>query len=39
MNRRGPVMGKTIAQKIFDTHLRDKPFGDEIFVLNLDAVF
>jgi len=32
-------MGKTIAQKIFEKHLVDKPFGDEIFVLNLDAVF
>ena len=32
-------MGKTIAQKIFETHLKDKPFGDEVFVLNLDAVF
>ncbi len=32
-------MGKTIAQKIFESHLKDKPFGDEIFVLNLDAVF
>lgn len=32
-------MGKTIAQKIFEAHLKDKPFGDEIFVLNLDAVF
>lgn len=32
-------MGKTIAQKIFDRHLVDKPFGDEINVLKLDAVF
>ena len=32
-------MGKTLAQKIFDTHLVDKPFGDEINVLKLDAVF
>ncbi len=32
-------MGKTIAQKIFESHLVDKPFGDEINVLKLDAVF
>jgi len=32
-------MGKTIAQKIFLNHLIDKPFGDEISVLSLDAVF
>ncbi len=32
-------MGKTIAQKIFESHLVDKPFGDEINVLRLDAVF
>ncbi len=32
-------MGKTIAQKIFDRHLVNKPFGDEINVLRLDAVF
>jgi len=32
-------MGKTIAQKIFASHLVDKPFGDEINVLKLDAVF
>jgi len=32
-------MGKTIAQKIFAAHLVDKPFGDEINVLKLDAVF
>lgn len=32
-------MGKTITQKIFDRHLVDKPFGDEINVLRLDAVF
>ena len=32
-------MGKTIAQKIFDRHLVDRPFGDEINVLKLDAVF
>jgi 3-isopropylmalate/(R)-2-methylmalate dehydratase large subunit len=32
-------MGKTIAQKIFESHLVDKPFGDEVNVLRLDAVF
>ncbi len=31
-------MGKTIAEKIFDAHLVDEPFGD-VSVLNLDAVF
>jgi 3-isopropylmalate/(R)-2-methylmalate dehydratase large subunit len=33
------MMGKTIAQKIFDSHLVDKPFGEGINVLRLDAVF
>jgi len=32
-------MGKTIAEKIFESHLVDKPFGDEVSVLKLDAVF
>jgi 3-isopropylmalate/(R)-2-methylmalate dehydratase large subunit len=31
-------MGKTIAEKIFDTHLADAPFGD-VSVLRLDRVF
>lgn len=31
-------MGKTIAQKIFDSHRVDNPFGD-IHVIRLDAVF
>lgn len=31
-------MGKTIAEKIFETHLVDEPFGD-VSVLRLDAVF
>ncbi len=31
-------MGKTIAEKIFDAHLTDKPFEDS-FVLRLDVVF
>jgi 3-isopropylmalate/(R)-2-methylmalate dehydratase large subunit len=31
-------MGKTIAEKIFDSHRVDNPFGD-IYVINLDAVF
>ncbi len=31
-------MGKTIAEKIFDTHLVDEPFGD-VSVLRLDRVF
>ncbi len=31
-------MGKTIAQKIFDAHLVDRPFG-EAWVLKLDAVY
>lgn len=31
-------MGKTIAEKIFESHLVDKPFED-IWVLRLDAVF
>lgn len=31
-------MGKTIAEKIFDAHLIDKPFGDS-YVLKIDAVF
>ncbi len=30
--------GKTLAEKIFETHLVDKPFG-EAWVLRLDAVF
>ena len=31
-------MGKTIAEKIFEAHLVDEPFGD-VSVLNLDRVF
>lgn len=31
-------MGKTIAEKIFDAHLADEPFGD-VSVLKLDRVF
>jgi 3-isopropylmalate/(R)-2-methylmalate dehydratase large subunit len=31
-------MGKTLAEKIFDAHLVDRPFGDT-WVLKLDAVF
>ncbi len=31
-------MGKTIAQKIFDAHLADKPFSDT-WILRLDRVF
>ncbi len=31
-------MGKTVAEKIFETHLMDNPFGD-IYVIRLDAVF
>lgn len=31
-------MGKTLAQKVFDAHLVDRPFG-EAWVLKLDAVF
>ncbi|WP_022666951.1 3-isopropylmalate dehydratase large subunit [Desulfospira joergensenii] len=31
-------MGKTIAEKIFETHLKDQPFGD-VCVLTLDRVF
>jgi 3-isopropylmalate/(R)-2-methylmalate dehydratase large subunit len=31
-------MGKTLAEKIFETHVRDRPF-EETWVLNLDAVF
>ncbi len=31
-------MGKTTAEKIFDSHTVDRPFG-ETWVLNLDAVF
>ncbi|MDR2028280.1 MAG: 3-isopropylmalate dehydratase large subunit [Treponema sp.] len=31
-------MGKTLAEKIFETHVRDRPFG-ETWVLKLDAVF
>lgn len=31
-------MGKTLAEKIFETHLVDKPFG-EAWVLKLDSVF
>jgi 3-isopropylmalate/(R)-2-methylmalate dehydratase large subunit len=31
-------MGKTIAEKIFETHLKDQPFG-EVNVLRLDRVF
>ena len=32
-------MGKTVAEKIFEDHLVDQPFGDEINVVKLDAVF
>ncbi len=32
------VMGKTLAEKIFDSHLVDHPF-EETWVLKLDAVF
>ncbi|MDR1300902.1 MAG: 3-isopropylmalate dehydratase large subunit [Treponema sp.] len=31
-------MGKTLAEKIFDTHVADRPFG-ETWVLRLDRVF
>lgn len=31
-------MGKTVAEKIFDSHFVENPYGD-IYVLNLDAVF
>jgi len=31
-------MGKTIAQKIFDAHVVDQPFGD-VHVIRLDGVF
>jgi 3-isopropylmalate/(R)-2-methylmalate dehydratase large subunit len=31
-------VGKTLVEKIFETHLRDQPF-EETWVLNLDAVF
>ena len=31
-------MGKTLAEKIFETHLRDKP-ADDTWALNLDRVF
>ena len=31
-------MGKTIAEKIFDAHLVEKPF-DDTFVVKLDRVF
>ena len=31
-------MGKTIAQKVFETHLVDKPF-EGTYVLKLDRVF
>jgi 3-isopropylmalate/(R)-2-methylmalate dehydratase large subunit len=31
-------MGKTLAEKIFDAHVADRPFGD-IWVLRLDRVF
>ena len=31
-------MGKTVAEKIFDTHRIDNPAGD-MYVLSLDAVF
>jgi 3-isopropylmalate/(R)-2-methylmalate dehydratase large subunit len=31
-------MGKTLAEKIFETHVRDRPFG-ETWVLALDRVF
>jgi 3-isopropylmalate/(R)-2-methylmalate dehydratase large subunit len=36
--RRKKAMGKTIAEKIFDSHLVDNPSGD-IQVVRLDAVF
>ena len=31
-------MGKTLAEKIFDSHIADKPF-EGTYVLKLDAVF
>ena len=31
-------MGRTIAEKIFDAHLLDRPF-EESFILKLDVVF
>ena len=31
-------MGKTLAQKVFESHVVDKPFG-EAWVLRLDRVF
>jgi 3-isopropylmalate/(R)-2-methylmalate dehydratase large subunit len=31
-------MGKTLTQKIFDTHVADQPF-EGVFVLRLDRVF
>ena len=31
-------MGKTLAEKIFDAHVADRPFGD-VWVLRLDRVF
>ena len=31
-------MGKTIAEKIFDSHLIDNPHGD-MHIIRLDAVF
>ncbi len=32
-------MGQTTAEKIFERHLIDTPFGNEVSVLKLDAVF
>ncbi len=32
-------MGKTTSEKIFERHLVDQPFGGDIYVLRLDAVF
>jgi 3-isopropylmalate/(R)-2-methylmalate dehydratase large subunit len=32
------IMGKTVAEKIFEAHLRDRPF-EGTWVLNLDMVF
>ncbi|MDR3193518.1 MAG: 3-isopropylmalate dehydratase, partial [Treponema sp.] len=31
-------MGKTLAEKIFEAHVADRPFGDT-WVLRLDRVF
>ena len=38
VSKRSIIMGKTIAEKIFESHIIDQP-AEDIFVIKLDAVF